>query len=51
MLEYTPPAPKLITKPSTRGPHHGGKFITGDFCTETGAYSNQRRVNEPSTAN
>jgi hypothetical protein len=28
--EYVP------VKAKPKGPHHGGPFITGDFCTETG---------------
>ena len=47
---YVPPAPpiKEQTKKSARGPHHGGPFLGGDFCTETGAASNHRRIQEPS---
>jgi hypothetical protein len=32
------------TKPQAKGPHIGGAFITGDFCSETMAASNIKRA-------
>lgn len=31
------------TKPNAKGPHIGGPFITGDFCSETVAASNLKK--------
>jgi hypothetical protein len=33
-----------MTKPQVKGPHVGGVFITGDFCSETMAASNIKKV-------
>lgn len=33
--QNTPPE-YVPVKAKPKGPHHGGPFITGDFCTETG---------------